>query len=141
MQQGDAAAHAGLKEVLHIVRLRQLQKLLAPLRHQLLVGGDHVLAGHEAAAGIFIGCVHAADDLHGHGDLRVLRDVLQAVRHPVPPGALPEMPDQDTLQGDLLPQPGGDGRPVLLQHPGDAAAHCAEAQYRDLCHTRALSPP
>ena len=76
VQQGDAAAHAGLKEVLHIVRLRQLQKLPAPLRHQLLVGGDHVLAGHEAAAGIFIGRVHAADDLHGHGDLRVLRDVL-----------------------------------------------------------------
>ena len=76
VQQGDAAAHAGLKEVLHIVRLRQLQKLPAPLRHQLLVGGDHVLAGHQAAAGVVIGRVHAADDLHGHGDFRIPGDVL-----------------------------------------------------------------
>ena len=76
VEQGDATAHAGLKEVLDAVRLRQFQKLPAPLRHQLLVGGDHVLAGHQAAAGVVIGRVHAADDLHGHGDFRIPGDVL-----------------------------------------------------------------
>ena len=44
-------------------------------------------------------------------------------------------------QGDFLPQSDGNGRPVLLQHLGNAAAHRAEAQYRDLCHACALSPP
>ena len=141
VQQGDAPAHAGLKEVPDTVLLRQLQKLPAMLRHQLLVGGDHMLPGHQAAPSVVQGCVHAADDLHRHGNFRILRDVLDAVRHPVPPGALPKAPDQDAFQGDLLPQPGGDGLPVLLQHPGDAAAHRAEAQYRDLCHGSALSPP
>ena len=60
---GDAAAHAGLKQIADAPLFRQGQQLTAPLRHQLLVGGDHVLARGERGFEDLGRGVLAADEL------------------------------------------------------------------------------
>ena len=61
MQNGNTAAHTGLKQVIDVFLLRKLQQLAAVLRHQLLVGGDDVLARHQRPLRVFVGRLHAAD--------------------------------------------------------------------------------
>ena len=66
VQNGNAAANTGLEQIVDMILPCQFQQLTAMLGYQLLVGGNNVLPGHKAPAGIVIGCVHAANGLHNH---------------------------------------------------------------------------
>ena len=73
----DAAAHTGLKEEVHVLFLRYLQKLRALRCHQLLVGCHNALAGFHAAHRIFKRRMQAAHHFHYNADLRIVYDVVK----------------------------------------------------------------
>ncbi len=52
---GDAAAHTGLKEIGYLVFCCQCQKLRAMGGHQLLVGGHHALSRFQRPLGDIVG--------------------------------------------------------------------------------------
>ena len=91
-QDGDAPAHAGLKEVDHPMLRRQVQQTPTMGGHQLLVGSDHALAGLQGPLGEVQGRAHAADGLHHHGDLRVALDGREVIHEERGEGAVGELP-------------------------------------------------
>jgi hypothetical protein len=76
----DAAAHAGFEVQGHVVLARQGEKLGAFLGDELLVGGDHVLAGRERGLDEHLCGLDPADDLDHHADVRVAKHGLGIVR-------------------------------------------------------------
>ena len=136
MEHRDAAAHAGLKEITGILPFRQGQQLAALLRHQLLVGGNHVLPGGQGPLRVLIGRLHPADGLHHHPDAVVLFDLLEIIRHQLAVRPVLEMPDQHAFHLQGLPQLPLDLPGVLRHHLGNAGAHGAQAQNRNLYHFR-----
>ena len=80
LDDGHGADGAGLEAEVHAALLRRGEELGAVLRQQLLVGGHHVLAGLEGAELEVERRARPPDELHDHGDLRVLEDVLEARR-------------------------------------------------------------
>ena len=144
VQDGDAAAHAGLKQVVDVFLLRQCQQLTAMLRHQLLVGGDDVLARHQRPLRVFVGRLHAADGLHHHADVVVLFDLLEIVGHQLAVRAVLEVPDQNGLDLQGFPQLVFDLLGVFRHDLGNAGADSTQAHDRNLYHPLSpfpLSPP
>ena len=122
-QDGDAPAHAGLKEIDRAVLCRQGEQPGAMSRHQLLVGGDHTLACLQGPLGKVQGSAHAADGLHHHLDLRVVLNDGEVLDEAAGEGAVRELPHvQNIFQVDQFI--------CLFVHAGALAGE-------DFCHTGA----
>ena len=139
VQDGDAAAHAGLEKVVDVLLSGQGQKLAAVLRHQLLVGRHHVLAGLQSPLGILIGGFHAADGLHHHTDVLILLDPGKVIRHQLAVGAVLEAAHQNGFHLQRFAQLALNLPGILRHHPGNAGSHGAQAQNGDLYHLFLLS--
>ena len=139
MQHWDTAAHAGLEQIVHAPLFGQGQQLCALLRHQLLVGGDHVLAGVQGPLRVLVGRLHAADGLHHHPDSMVLLDLREVIRHQLTVGPVLEMPHQNGLHLQGLAQLSLDLPGVFRHYLGHAGAHRTKAHNRNLYHASVSS--
>ena len=71
-QHGNAPAHAGLEEVVDVFLPGNRKEFLPVGSHQLLVGGNHMLAGHQGPAGKVQGDFSPADGFHHHVQIRIV---------------------------------------------------------------------
>ena len=127
-QDGDTAAHAGLKEIADSVGLGQLQQLIAVGGHQLLVGGDHALARLQGAGGELQSHLGSADGLHHYVYLGVVLNDGKVLHEAVLKGAVGEIPHvQDVFDLDLAAGAPGNALAVLTEHLGHAGTDGAEA--------------
>ena len=132
----DAAAHAGLEGDVHAVLGGQGQQLRAVLGHDLLVGGDDVLAVLQGAAQVVHGRVLAAHGLEDHGDAGVVQDLPgvggEQLRRHGHGARLIGVAHQhlDDAGGPVHAR--GDPVGVLGEDAVDAAAHRAQAQHTDM---------
>ena len=127
-QDGDTAAHAGLKEIADSVGLSQLQQLVAVGGHQLLVGGDHALTRLQGAGGELQSHLGSADGLHHHVHLGVVLNDGKVLHEAVLKGAVGEIPHvQDVFDLDLAAGAPGNALAVLTEHLGHAGTDGAEA--------------
>ncbi len=131
-----AAAHRRLEGDHHALRWAAREDLVAVLREQRLVGGDHVLAVGDRRQDELAGARLAADQLDDDVDVR-MRDQLRGIGHQLDAleahrARLGEVArarghrDHDLAAGaarDLLA--------VAAQHLDGAAAHGAQAQQAD----------
>ena len=132
---GNATAHAGLKEVAHALLLSQSGELQPVTGHQLLVGGHHVLACAQSPLGEVQSHRGSADGLHHHGYLRVLLDHRKVLHKGTAIGRLVKVPHvQDVLDLYLVPYTAGDGIFILTQHLSHSGPHGAVAQDRYFYH-------
>ena len=83
IDDGDAAAHAGLERDLLARFLGGAHDLLAVRGHERLVRRDHVLAGTESAQHHVARHGGAADELDDDVDVRVVQDVVEVLREDV----------------------------------------------------------
>ena len=92
----DAAADTGLEHVVDVVLLRDGEEFGTASGHELLVGGDHVLAGGKALRGEVEGRVDTAHGLRDDLDGVIVQDVVEVLRE-LPfvrvPGEVPEVQD------------------------------------------------
>ena len=79
LDDGDAAADAGLEAHFQVLLARQAHDLFAVRCHKRLVGGDHVLAGVQRTQHDVARNGGAADELDDDVDFRVVQDVVEIV--------------------------------------------------------------
>ena len=127
-QDGDAPAHAGLKQIADPVLLGQLEQVIAVGGHQLLVGGHHALARLQGPLGEVQGHLGAADGLHHHVHLGVVLNDGEVLHKQVLVGAVREVPHiQNIFQADQSVHPLVNDRAVPGEHVRHAGAHGAKA--------------
>ena len=83
IDDGDAAAHAGLERDLSTSLLGRTHDLLAVRGHERLVGRDHVLARAQRAEHHIARHCGAADELDDDVDVRIVQDVAVILREEV----------------------------------------------------------
>ncbi len=129
LKDGDAPAHAGLKEEVDPLLLGQGQQLRPLFRHQLLVGGDDAFPRQQRFPHPGEGGLHPAQGLQHHRHLRVLPDKGKILGEPLGIGQAREGPAIQHPGGlHRLPRLAGQELLVFckdLHHPG---AHHAVAQ-------------
>ena len=140
-QDGDAPAHAGLKEIDGVVLGGQVQQTAAVGGHQFFVGGDHALALLQGPLGEVQRSAHAADGLHDHVDLRVMLDDGEVLHKMLRKGAVGEVPHvQDILDFNELVGFFLDAGAVAGEDLRHTGADHAEAQDRYFDHNDSSIP-
>ena len=121
---GDAAPHAGLKEIANALLPRQLGELIAAGGHQLLIRGDHALASLQRPSGEVQGDGRPADGLHHDIHLGVVLNDGKVLHKAVCKGAVREVPHiQNILQPDQSARLALDAVLVPGEHLRHAGAH------------------
>ena len=125
---GDAAAHTGLKQIADPLLLGQPQQLAAVLRHQLLVGGNDTFARLQGPAGEIQRRLGPADGFHHDGHLRVLLNHGKIMHHLACKGAVWEIPHiQNIFQADQIIHLALNVPSVGVQHFSHTGAHHAKS--------------
>ena len=138
-QDGYPAAHAGLKEEVHILLLCNPQKLRAVLCHQGLVGSGHALSRLKGALYKGIGRLNAAHDLHHDPHFFVIHDILKVVGDKLLHRVIREIPQiQHIFDAELLAQPLIDDFLIGPEHFHYAGSHCSITKYCYLYHNSSL---
>ena len=126
---GNTAAHRGLKEVGHAHLTGHGQQLGAEVGHDLLVGRHHALARLQASQREIVGGMGAAHHLGHHRHLRVVYDDVEIVNDAVGKGGIGEIPQvKDILDVDRPANLFFNNALILGQNLRGAAADNAEAQ-------------
>ena len=129
----DAAAHGGAEVDVHVVLRGRVEDFAAMFGQQLLVGGDHALAGVERIEDERPGDARAADRLHDDPHVRIGDDGRRVRRqHAFRHGDAAVRRDvevRDLLQDDVNAQPFGHQLPVAQKTLCHAGADRAESQY------------